>query len=86
LLPIFLDLPNKPVALLNASPKATHAQESSIETISTIDGRVIAQASITLPLLGKGLDEVELVADVDISRSLQLALVDFVAVIESSIT
>lgn len=76
----------KPVALLNASPRATYAQESLIETISTMDGRVIAQASVTLPLLGKGLDEAGIVADVNISRSLQLALVEFVAAIESGIT
>ena len=76
---------SKPVALLNASPRATYAQESLIETISTMDGRVIAQASVTLPLLGKGLDEAGIVADVDISHSLQLALVEFVAAIERGI-
>ncbi len=76
---------NKPVALLNASPRATYAQESLIEIISTMDGRIIAQASATLPLLGKGLDEAGIIADVDISRPLQSALVAFVAAIESSI-
>ena len=50
-----------------------------------MDGHIIVQASVTLPLLGKGLDEAGIVADVDISRPLQSALVAFVAAIESSI-
>ena len=75
----------KPVALLNASPRATHAQESLIETLSTMDGRIIAEASITLPLLGRGLDEAGIVADVDISRLLQSALVAFVEALKSGI-
>ncbi len=75
----------KPVALLNASPRATHAQESLSEIISTMDGRIITEASITLPLLGRGLDEAGIVADVDISRLLQSSLVAFVAVITRGI-
>ncbi len=72
---------SKPVALLNVSPRATYAQESLIETISTMDGRITAEASVTLPLLGRGLDEAGIIADVDISRSLQSSLVAFVAAI-----
>ena len=75
----------KPVALLNASPRATYAQESLIETISTMDGRIIAEASITLPLLGRGLDEAGIVADVDISRLLQFSLAAFVAAIKHGV-
>jgi chromate reductase, NAD(P)H dehydrogenase (quinone) len=72
----------KPVALLNASPRATHAQESLTEIISTMDGLIIPAASVTLPLLGKGLDETGIIADVNISRLLQSALVAFVEAIE----
>ncbi len=56
-----------------------------IETISTMDGRIIAEASVTFPLLGRGLDEAGIVADVDISRLLQSSLVAFVAAIEHGI-
>ncbi len=76
---------SKPVALLNASPRATYAQESLTEIISTMDGRIIAQASVTLPLLGRGLDEAGIVADVNIACPLQSALVEFVAAIENGI-
>lgn len=47
----------KPVALLNASPRATHAQAALRETVSTMSARIIDQACMTIPLLGTGLDE-----------------------------
>ena len=50
-----------------------------------MDSRIIAEASITLPLLGRGLDEAGIVADVDISRLLQSALVAFVEALKSGI-
>lgn len=75
----------KPVTLFNASPRATYAQESLIEIISTMDGQIVTEASVTLPLLGKGLDETGIVADVDISRLLRSALVAFARAIENSI-
>src|ERR1700710_47156 len=43
---------HKPVALLNASPRSHHAQESLAETITTMSGRLVAAASVAIPLLG----------------------------------
>lgn len=65
---------NKPVVLLNASPRAIHAQASLKETITVMSGLVIAEASISVPILGAGLDEAAMVADPDISRVLRKAL------------
>lgn len=48
---------DKPLALLNASPRATLAQAALRETLRTMSARVIDAASITLPVLGAGLDE-----------------------------
>lgn len=48
---------DKPIALLNASPRATHAQAALRETVRTMSARLIDDASITLPILGSGLDE-----------------------------
>jgi chromate reductase, NAD(P)H dehydrogenase (quinone) len=48
---------DRPVALLNASPRATHAQAALRETISTMSARIVDEACITVPLLGSGLDE-----------------------------
>lgn len=68
---------DKPIALFNASPRATHAQASLIEIVTTMAGRIIPEASITLSLLGRHLDAAGIVADVEISRALQGAIAAF---------
>jgi NAD(P)H-dependent FMN reductase len=42
----------KPVALFNASPRASHALASLREIVTTMAGRIIEPACIALPLLG----------------------------------
>jgi chromate reductase, NAD(P)H dehydrogenase (quinone) len=46
----------KPTALFNASPRATYAQASLTEIVTTMAGRIVPEASITVSLLGKKLD------------------------------
>ncbi len=67
----------KPVALLNASPRATHAQASLRETVTTMSGRLVDEASIDVPLLGRKLDERGIVEDPEISSSVRTALAAF---------
>lgn len=75
---------NKPVALLNASPRAVHAQTLLKEIVTMMSARVIEEASITIPILGSNLDEDGIVAHPVISSALRSALVEFyTAVIES---
>ena len=47
----------KPVALLNASPRAHHAQTALRETLRTMSAVLIEEASVAIPLLGAALDE-----------------------------
>jgi chromate reductase len=47
----------KPVALLNASPRAHHAQAALRETLRTMSAQLIEEACVAIPLLGAGLDE-----------------------------
>ena len=47
----------KPVALLNASPRAHHAQAALRETLRTMSAQILEEASAAIPLLGAGLDE-----------------------------
>lgn len=61
---------NKPVALLNASPRAVHAQASLKETIAVMSALLVEESSMTIPILGSGLDEAGIVAHPDISRRL----------------
>ena len=66
----------KPVALLNASPRAVHAQASLKEIVTMMSARLVESASITLPILGSNLDEEGIVMHPEISLALHSALVE----------
>lgn len=68
---------NKPVALLNASPRAAHAQAALKETITVMSARIVDEASITVPILGSKLDEQDIVSDPEISAALYEAILAF---------
>ena len=57
------ELVDKPVALLNASSRATRAWRSLVETLSVMSARVIREASITVALNGTGLDAEGIASD-----------------------
>ena len=65
---------HKPVALLNASPRAVHAQAALRETVTMMSACIIDEASITVPILGSNFSEDEIVLHPDISASLMAAL------------
>ena len=46
----------KPTAVLNASPRAVHADAALKETLSVMSADLVPEASVTLPVLGSGLD------------------------------
>lgn len=73
----------KPVALLNASPRARHAQAALRETVSTMSALVVDEASITLPVLGSGLDEDAIVRHTEIRAALLGALHTLACVVRS---
>ena len=69
------ELSGKPVALMNASARGEYAQAALREVLKAMDARLISEAEITLPLLGKGLDPLEIAGDPEfaalIGRSVQ---------------
>jgi len=71
------ELYEKPVALFSASPRANYAQASLMETLAVMTARVVSEASIVVPLLGKNVDENGIINDPDISRTLRSALIAF---------
>jgi len=73
---------NKPVALLNASPRSTHAHASLVETLTVMSARVIPQASITLPHWDKVLDARGIASHAQISLLLRESLDELVRAIE----
>lgn len=46
----------KPVAVLNASPRAHHADDALRETLKTMSAIIVQAASLSIPLLGAKLD------------------------------
>jgi NAD(P)H-dependent FMN reductase len=61
---------DKPVGLLNASPRASIAQAALLETLVTMSARVVPNACATVPLLGSGLDEDGIVNHLEIGPTL----------------
>jgi NAD(P)H-dependent FMN reductase len=72
--PEFVDMP---VALLNASPRSMHAYEALRTTLTTMSGRFVDAASITLPLLGRNLTAAAIVADPELAGPLRIAVAAF---------
>lgn len=67
----------KPVALFSTSPRGTYAQASLTETLNVMTARIVPEACISVPLLGKNLDESGIIAEPEISRPVCSALARF---------
>jgi chromate reductase, NAD(P)H dehydrogenase (quinone) len=78
------EFPNKPVALINTSPRATHALAALTLTLETMAARIAKDACVTLPLLGSTCDEFSIVADPTLADPLRQAMANFVAFIEAA--
>jgi NAD(P)H-dependent FMN reductase len=68
------ELVDKPIAVINASPRATHAWMSLKETLLVMSARLIAAASITIPLDGRALDAKGIASDARLSAALRTAV------------
>jgi NAD(P)H-dependent FMN reductase len=70
----FEPVAGKPVAVFNASPRAHHADDSLREILRTMSLTIVEAASVTLPLIGAGLDEEGMMRMPAIARAIQGAL------------
>ncbi len=68
------EFPGKPVALINTSPRASHALASLTLTLETMSARLVTDASITLPLLGTVNDADSIAANAEFADPLRRAL------------
>jgi NAD(P)H-dependent FMN reductase len=57
----------KPVAFFNASDRGVHAQASLREIVKTMSGRIIDEACLTLPFIGKHISQEQLETDPELS-------------------
>lgn len=64
----------KPVAVLNASPRAHHADAALRETLKTMSAIIVEPASIGIPLLGTKLTEEGMAQDPIVSSAIRGAL------------
>ena len=72
---------NMPVALFNASPRATHAQAALREVVTTMSGIIIEQACISLPLLSSNLDADGIVCHTTMAKQIMEAMDALIAAI-----
>jgi chromate reductase len=70
------EFPGKPVAVINASQRASHADAALRLILNTMSANLIEEASIMLPLLGRNLDAAGIAGDADLSSKLTHALDD----------
>ena len=80
------EFPDKPVALINTSPRATHALAALTLTLETMSARLATEACVTLPLLGGAWDEHSIAADPALAEPLRLAMDRFAAFIRTART
>ena len=78
-----LEFPETPVAIINTSARAVHAQAQLREILTTMSARLIEEASITLPLLGRRLDAADIVSAPDLSAQIRTALDCFMQAIRA---
>lgn len=74
------ELIDKPIALINASSRATYAYASLVETLTTMTARIVANGSITVAVSGRLKDEREICADPNVAPALRAALTALVTV------
>jgi chromate reductase len=76
------EFPGKPIALFNASPRASDAQAALRLVLTTMSGRVIDEASIAVALLAKSRDAEAIAADPDMRPILERGLAALLAAME----
>jgi NAD(P)H-dependent FMN reductase len=69
-----IEIVEKPVGVLNASPRSTHAHASLAETLRTMAAVVVDGASRTVPLSGRDLDVATILARAEWVDEVQMAL------------
>lgn len=73
-----VEFPSKPVAVLNAAPRATHALAQMREILTTMSADLVSDASITVPLGGRSLGAAAIAADPSLAEPLRAAMLRFV--------
>jgi len=73
-----LEFLDKPIMLINTSPRSSHAQEALKEVLLTMSGNIIDEACVAIPLLGSDLNRSSILKNEKMVSSLVRALDEFV--------
>jgi len=65
---------HKPVAVLNASPRAHHADDALRETLRTMSAGLVGERSFAVALLGAGMDERAMAASPEVAEVVAQAI------------
>ncbi len=68
------NFPEMPVALINTSPRASHAMAALREVLKTMSANIVEPAYVTLPLLGSALNAVGIAENPKLAKMLQKML------------
>lgn len=77
------EFPREAGAVLNASPRATSCRRAIAPILTTMSAGLIEAASITLPLLGRGLDAAGILQNAELSAQLRAALGQFADAVDA---
>lgn len=69
-----IGLNGKPVGLINASPRSTYVHASLIEILKIMGGDMVEGALVTVPLMGRPLDDAAIAANPEFSATLRSGL------------
>lgn len=78
------EFPGKPVALINTSPRASHALAALTLTLETMSARIARNACVTLPLLGVPNDETSIATEPALAEPLRTAIDRFATFIRDA--
>jgi chromate reductase, NAD(P)H dehydrogenase (quinone) len=65
------ELEAKPIALLNTSIRAVHAYAALEETLKTMGGHIVPEASLKIPLPGNTIDQAGILASAELKGRIQ---------------
>lgn len=72
------------INVLDTSPHSVHARASLIEVLATMGTRLVAEASVVIPIRGRHLDADAILQDPELSSTLRKGLATFLRAIESA--
>ncbi len=71
------EFPDKPVALINISPRSTYAHASLLETLKTMSATIIDDPAFNISIPRNRLDMAAMLGDEQVARALSAAIVAF---------